>query len=127
MTDISPGRAKDLKKLEISEVSPTSITTNSLLRGRIAIKWPYSSTEQKLTFLLVDEDIRKRASGGQVRVTLSGEAAAIVDQIESGEEVAIALPDTVSVTVDEIAEPRCKWHIAFPDGCILQVPQFLSK
>ncbi len=125
MTDISPEQARALVPLDISEASPTTVTANSLLKGLITIKWPYSSSGQKLTFLLADADIRKRASGGQVKITLLGEAAEILDQMESGEEISIALSNADSVTVETITEPRLKWHITFPNGCILQVsPQF---
>jgi hypothetical protein len=121
MADISPARANELVPLELSEVSPTTVSANTLLKGLITIKWPYASSAQNLTFLFADEDIRKRASGGQVKVTLLGEAAAMLDQIESGEEISIAPSNADSMVVEGITEPRMKWHITFPSGCILRV------
>ena len=121
MTDLSSDALNDLTPLDLSNVSPTSITSTSLLHGVITIKWPYSSSTQKLTFLLADPDPRKRASGGQVKVTLVGQAAEILDQTESGEEISIASTNNNIPVIEEENSPRTKWHITFPQGCILIV------
>ena len=106
--------------IDLTSVSPDSATSSSLFRGIVTIKWPYSSSSQKITFLLADPDPRKRASGGQVKITLFGEAAEILDQTESGEEISVSSSDSLSI-YPEPAGQRAKWHIEFPNGCILQV------
>jgi hypothetical protein len=111
--------------IELVSITSDNVTTSSLLRGVITIKWPYSSSSQKLAFLLADPDPRKRASGGQVKVTLLGEAAEILDQTESGEEIAVSPNDTCSVEPE--SGGRLKWHITFSDGCILQVHRIYSQ
>ena len=121
MTDKSSKDLNHLTPLDLSNVSPASITSTSLLHGVIAIKWPYSSSTQKLTFLLADPDPRKRASGGQAKVTLVGQAAEALDQIESGEEISIAATRNKTPLVEEENSPRIKWHITFAEGCILIV------
>jgi hypothetical protein len=121
MTDLSSADLKDLTPLELSKVSPTTITSTSLLRGVVTIKWPYSSSTQKLTFLLADPDPRKRASGGQVKVTLVGQAAQVLDQMESGEEISIAATRNNTPLIEEENSRRTNWHITFPEGCIFIV------
>lgn len=109
-----------LTLLNLSDVSPSNIYSTSLLHGIITIKWPYSSSAQKLTFLLADPDPRKRASEGQIKITVFGSAAELLDQIESGEPVSIAAINYVPV-VEGDNSPRVKWHVMFPEGCILMV------
>jgi hypothetical protein len=121
MTDLPSNYLKDLTPLDLSNVSPTNITSTSLLHGVVTIKWPYSSSTQKLTFLLADPDPRKRASGGQVKITLAGQAAVILDQTESGEDISIAATRNNTPLIEEENSPRIKWHITFPEGCILIV------
>ena len=123
MTEVSSESLVNLAPLNLSDVSPTTVSSTSLLNGVIAIKWPYSSSSQKLTFLLADADPRKRASGGQIKVTLMGQAAEILDQIESGEKISVTSTNIPTIEPDN--SPRVKWHITFPQGCILIV--LLSK
>jgi hypothetical protein len=125
MTDLSSDELNNLTPLDLSDVSPTNVISTSLLHGIITIKWPYTSSLQKLTFLLADPDPRKRASGGQVKVTLVGPAAEALDQIESGEELSIAPINNPLVETDD--SRRIKWHITFPEGCILIVFSFSSR
>lgn len=120
MTELSSDDLNKLIPLDLSDVSPTNITSTSLLHGVVTIKWPFSSSSQKLTFLLADRDPRKRASGGQIKVTLTGQAAQTLDQIESGEEISIASTNVPVVEVEDNS-PRVKWHITIPQGCILIV------
>jgi|SRR5271167_3815377 len=125
MTDLSSDELSNLTPLELSDVSPTNVTSTSLLHGIITIKWPYSSSQQKLTFLLADPDPRKRASGGQVKITLIGPAAEILDETESGDRLSIAPRNNAIVETDD--SRRIKWHITFPEGCILIVFSFSSR
>lgn len=111
--------------LDLASISPDNVTSTSLLHGIITIKWPYSSSSQKLTFLLADPDPRKRASGGQVKITLLGEAAGILDQTESGESISLS-PSTRATVDSEPEGQRAKWHITFPEGCILQAIPFID-
>lgn len=130
MTDLSPAEIKQLTPIDLSDVSPTNITTTSLLQGTITIKWPYSSSSQKLTFLLANPDPRKRASGGQLKITLLGPAAEFLDKKQSGEQISIAPnPQSSSINIEkEESSARVKWHITFPKGCVLIVlPRNLPK
>jgi hypothetical protein len=123
MADPPSTTTQSLIPLDLSSVSPTTVTSSSLLSGIITIKWPYSSSAQKLTFLLAEEDPRKRARGGQVKITLLGKAAEHLDQIESGEEISIAATvNTIPLVESESATPRVKFHLTFSQGCILIVP-----
>ena len=121
MTELSYDEIKDLIPLELSNVSSKTVTSTSLLHGVIRIKWPYSSSTQKLTFLFTDPDPRKRASGGQIKVTLAGKAAEIVNQTEIGEEISIASTKNSIPVVEEEDAAQVKWHVTFPQGCILIV------
>src|SRR5271170_1925311 len=115
--DIGPFTTPDL-----SSITPESLSPTSLLSGIITIKWPFSSSSQKLTFLLADPDPRKRAQEGQVKITLLGEAAQYLDQIESGEQISIAAADNTSPLIEsESTTPRVKFHITFPQGCVILV------
>jgi hypothetical protein len=131
MADLTSDRILDLVPLDLLDVSSTTIRSTSVLHGIITIKWPYSSSSQKLTFLLADPDPRKRAAGGQVKITLMGEAAELVGQIESGESISIAAADgefgsVPDIKVDQDNSGRIKWHITFTQGCILAVTSFES-
>lgn len=107
--------------LDLTALSPQALTPTGRLHGQITIKWPYSASTQKLTFLLADPDIRRRALGGQVKVTLAGGAAEFVDRIESGEEVSLTAGGKALEAVPETDTPRVKWHITFPHGCTITV------
>jgi hypothetical protein len=123
MTDLSPDEIKQLTPVDLSDVSPTNITPTSLLQGTITIKWPYSSPTQTLTFLLANPDPRRRASGGQLKITLLGPAAEFLDKIPSGEHISIA-PNPRSFSINIVKEEsslRVNWHVTFPKGCILIV------
>ena len=121
MADVPQDVVDKLTILDLTSISPENLTSASLLHGVITIKWPYSSSTQKLTFLLADPDPRKRAAGGQVKVTLLGKSAEFIDQIESGEEISIAPADNTGVSVESEQGGRIKWHITFSHGCILLV------
>ena len=124
MTELPLETVNNLVTLSLSDVSPSSLTPKSILHGVVAIKWPYSSSTQKLTFLLADPDPKKRAAGGEVKVTLVGEAAEVLDQIESGETICIAPPPNQELCfalVEQDGSGRAKWHITFTQGCILGV------
>jgi hypothetical protein len=123
---MSSSSLDNLTPIDLSTLSADSITSQTSLNGIITIKWPYSTSAKKLTFLLADPDPRKRARGGQVKVSLLGKAAEEVDKIESGENIAIALPPNESneatFEIESVSDtPRVKWHITFPHGCILFV------
>lgn len=127
MTDLSPDEAKHFLPLELSDISPEKIFPNSLLHGTITIKWPYSPSSQKLTFILVDPDPRKRASGGQVKITLLGQAAEVIDGVDSGEEISLAIKDSNAILIEPESPPdRAKWHLTFAQGCILLVSRQLK-
>jgi hypothetical protein len=123
MADELPRDAvKNLTTLDLARISPENVTATSLLHGVITIKWPYSSSTQKLTFLLADPDPRKRAAGGQVKITLLGKAAEAIDKIESGEEISlVAADDTGGISVENEVGGRIKYHVTFSQGCILIV------
>lgn len=111
---------------DISSITPESLSSISLLSGKIAIKWPFSSFSQKLTFLLADPCPRRRLQGGQIKITLLGEAAQHLDQIDIEEEISIAPPQNTtpvieSCELDTTGPLRVKFHIIFPQGCILLV------
>ena len=122
MAQQPPMETRCFPTLDLSSITPESLSPTSLLSGIITIKWPFSSSTQKLTFLLADPDPRKRAQDGQVKITLLGEAAQHLDQIESGEQISIAAPENTSPLIEsESTTPRVKFHITFPQGCILLV------
>jgi len=123
MTEVPSTALGHLNRLDLSTITPSSVVATSLLSGIITIKWPFSSSAQNLTFLLADPDPRKRAQGGQVKITLIGDAAEYLDQIESGEQISVAAPEnTPAPLVDtETETPRVKFHLTFPQGCILLV------
>jgi hypothetical protein len=123
--ELSRDAVNALTILDLSNVSSETVTSTSLLHGVITIKWPYSSSTQKLTFLLADPDPRKRAAGGQVKITLLGKAAEAIDKIESGEEISLAAADdNGGISVENDVGGRIKHHITFSQGCILIVLPF---
>jgi hypothetical protein len=122
MSEMPSTALAHLTTLDLSSITPESLSPTSLLSGIITIKWPFSSSSQKLTFILADPDPRKRAQDGQVKITLYGEAAQHLVQIESGEKISIAAPENTSPTIEsESTTPRVKFHITFPQGCIVLV------
>jgi hypothetical protein len=97
--------------------SSTVLTSDTALDGVITIKWPYLSTQQKLTFLLADPDPRKRASGGQLKVSVRGPAAEFLNSVDNGEAISV----WASKSVVEPEEGKVKWHVYFDEGCNLKV------
>lgn len=123
MSEIESAALVHLTPLDLASITPSSLSSTSLLSGIITIKWPFSSSAQKLTFLLADPDPRKRAQGGQVKISLLGDAAEYLDQVENGEQISVAAPENTAAALieSETDTPRVKFHITFPQGCILIV------
>ena len=111
----------DTVAADLSTLSAQTLTPTTVIHGIITIKWPFSASTQRLTFLLADPDPRRRASGGQVKITLLGDAAEFVDQIGSGEPVSLtAGGQKCDIEQEEIGQ-RVQWHITFSNGCQVTV------
>lgn len=63
----------------IKEITPEAVAQTGVhLRGVVSLRWPYSSSQRVLSLQLADEDIRKRANKGHVRLIFSGNAAVML-------------------------------------------------
>ena len=78
----------------ISQLSPSLDSQNTKrIRAVVALIWPYSSSNQSLSLLLVEPDFRLRLREGQVRVHFAGKGAEALakSNISSGDEVVLNL------------------------------------
>ncbi|QIX01641.1 hypothetical protein AMS68_007158 [Peltaster fructicola] len=63
------------REIPISALQPSSLTSDTSIRGVIKLIWPYSQSSQTYAVLLAALDSRQRSQQGQVRITFSGGAA----------------------------------------------------
>jgi hypothetical protein len=54
MTQLSEDQWSQFHPLDLSDISPATVSSTSALHSVITVKWPYMSSTQKLTFLLAD-------------------------------------------------------------------------
>lgn len=62
------------EQVQISDIDGDTFQ-RGYLRGVVSLRWPYSSSQHQISIQLADEDIRRRAEKGQVRLTFNGAAA----------------------------------------------------
>jgi hypothetical protein len=61
--------------ISIKDISPDTFDGTRSIRGIVTLRWPYSNSQHALSIQLADENVAKRASRGQVRITFAGKAA----------------------------------------------------
>ena len=77
----------------IARISPEIDPGQNRVFGVVTLIWPYSSTDKRLSLLLVEPDFRLRAQRGQVRVFFTGASAKALSKagIESGDHLSLKL------------------------------------
>ena len=116
----------DLTKLPLNQLSSSVNVIATYIHGIVTLIWPYSSTTQTISFLLVEPDFRLRRQKGQVRISLRGATARRVARqgIASGDELKLRLTgaELVSDAGEEQTPGRsCGWEIVFDKGVQLEV------
>lgn len=115
--------------LPIAQLQPTVEASGSYVRGIVTLIWPYSSSNQSISILLVEPDFRLRRYRGQVRVSFKGACAKAVAKsgLTSGDEVLVGLLGAELVHEDIAVRPPGRgvdWELQFGRRFLLQVGLF---
>jgi len=114
--------------LPIAQLQPSLETNGSYVRGIITLIWPYSSSKQSISILLVEPDFRLRRYRGQVRISFRGTSAKAVARsgLTSGDEVLVGLLGAEWVQEDTVIRTPGRgvdWELQFGQRLVLQVGQ----
>lgn len=115
-------------RLPIGQLHPAVGVSESWIEGLVTLLWPYSSSNQSTSILLVDPDFRLRRSKGQVRISFTDASARAVAKlgVTSGDTLWIRLAGVKWVPDDPVARTPGKgveWELHFGHRLILQVGQ----
>ena len=120
----SPNR-KGQDTVPISQLSPLTPESSSI-QGIVTLIWPYSSSQQSFSFLLVDPDFRLRREKGQARVIFKGPCAHALATagINSGDEVQLSLLGVSWVkngAAIQLPGKSIEWELHFEQRLVLRV------
>ncbi|MCJ1245690.1 hypothetical protein MMC30_002894 [Trapelia coarctata] len=112
--------------LPIAQLQPSVETSGSYLRGIVTLIWPYSSSNQSFSVLLVEPDFRLRRYHGQVRISFKGACAKAVAKsgLTSGDEVLVGLLGAEWAQEDTVIRTPGRgvdWELQFGQRLVLQV------
>lgn len=112
--------------LPIAQLIPSIDTSTRSIRGVVTIIWPYSSSKQTTSILLVDPDFRLRQRKGQVRITFRGSSARAIARsgLSSGDQLALRLEG--ATWTDNGLQPgtpgrAVDWELVYSRRVILEV------
>ncbi|KAI4156383.1 MAG: hypothetical protein LQ340_000319 [Diploschistes diacapsis] len=112
-------------RLPIARLEPSVDATTTYVQGAITLVWPYSSSKQTWSFLLVEPDFRLRRQRGQVRISFSGACARRTARsgIASGDEISLALDGArweEDAAQDQTPGRSVGWTLAFGKRVIFE-------
>jgi hypothetical protein len=112
--------------LPIAQLCPSIDPNKHYVRGVVTLVWPYSSSTQSTSILLVEPDFRLRRKHGQVRITFRGASAKAVAKsgISSGNELTLNLSGAQYVrdlTVASTPGKGIEWELQFGRRLLVQV------
>ncbi|KAF8442630.1 hypothetical protein BGX38DRAFT_1201619 [Terfezia claveryi] len=113
---------KAITVVPICALPPTSTdlsTSPTFISGIIALLFPYSSTTQTLRLVLAEEDPRRRADKGQLRISFHGRAAREVAsrELQIGDKLILGLERGGWFKLKNVKEGReLGWSLKFEGG-----------
>ena len=123
---ILPMEFQSRSHLPIALLNPSLDTSKSFVQGIVTLVWPYSSSNQYTSILVVEPDFRLRRKQGQVRISFKGRTARAVAKsgLTSGDEVLVALTHAKWLQAENNAATPGRgvdWELQFGRHVILQV------
>lgn len=113
-------------QLPIAQLEPSINRSTSLIRGVVTLVWPYSSSTNSISVLLVEPDFRLRRNKGQVRITFRGSSAKAVARsgLNSGDGLVLGLEGVEWIKDEGVIKTPGRgvdWELRFGGRVILQV------
>ena len=110
----------------IAELRPQLANESTSVTGIVTLIWPYASSTQSISLLLVEPDFRKRQKEGQVRVYFHGSSARALARvgISSGDVLLLSLEGSVwskQITTASTPGKSIEWEIEYGERVLLQV------
>jgi len=112
--------------MPIAQLQPSVDTNGSYVRGIVTLIWPYSSSNQSTSILLVEPDFRLRRYRGQVRISFKGASAKAVAKsgLTSGDELLVGLLGAEWLQEEIVIKTPGRgvdWELQFGGRLVLQV------
>lgn len=113
-------------QIPIAQLQPSIQTERSYTFGKVALIWPYSSSQRTISLLLVEPDFRLRSERGQIHVRFFGSSATALARtsIQIGDEVLLNLYGAEwakEATTFKTAGKGVEWAVQFRDRLVLEV------
>lgn len=116
----------------IAQLNPELRHDESSVTGIVTLIWPYASSKQTISLLLVEPDFRLRSSRGQVRVNFHGSSAKAVARsgLRSGDQLLLSLEgaqwakDSTAATTPGRA---IDWELEYGERLVLQVRRLRER
>ena len=110
----------------IAQLNPDLRPDESSVTGIVTLIWPYASSKETFSLLLVEPDFRLRSKRGQVRVHFQGSSAKAVARsgISSGDQLLLSLRGAQwakSFTAAVTPGRGIDWELQFGERLVLQV------
>ena len=118
--------------LPIAQLDPSVHANDRTIKGIVTLIWPYSSSNQSISILLVEPDFRLRRTKGQVRICFRGSSAKAVtkSRISSGDGVLLSLVGVEwarNATTTKTPGRGVDWELRFGERVVLQVRVTFSR
>jgi hypothetical protein len=109
--------------LPFASLTPTIATHSGSLKGVVSLQWPFSPSSATMSLLVCEEDVRLRASKGQLRVEFRGASAREVDskKIQIGDHVELSLEGAEFETLENATPRDVPWQIVFSTRMAMKV------
>ena len=110
----------------IANLHPELNADSTSVSGIVTLVWPYASSTNSISLLLVEPDFRLRKHRGQVRIHFDGSSAKAVAKacVTSGDELSLSLRGSswVKDVVEDITPGKSvEWELRFGERLVLQV------
>ena len=112
--------------LPIAQLHPGLNPKSTAVTGIITLIWPYASSSQTLSLLLVEPDFRLRRHHGQVRVHFQGSSARALSRagIASGDHLLLSLEGVEwakDIFTASTPGRGIDWELRYGERVVLQV------
>ena len=110
----------------IAQLNPDLRPDESSVTGIVTLIWPYASSQNTLSLLLVEPDFRLRSNRGQVHVHFQGSSAKAVARsgISSGDRLLLCLRGAQWAKESTAAKTpgrEIDWQLQYGERLVLQV------
>jgi len=112
--------------IPIAQLQPGLVDDIASVTGIVTLIWPYASSAQSISLLLVEPDFRLRKHRGQVRIQFNGSSAKAVTgaSIGSGDKLLLSLKGSTwakDVTTATTPGKSIDWELRYGEVVFMQV------